>query len=247
MESEFFGHEKGAFTGATERREGRFELADGGTILLDEISEIAPSLQAKLLRVLQEKEFERVGGNKTIEVKVRVIATTNRNLLEEVQKGKFREDLYYRLNVFPIAVPALKDRGEDIMLLANTFLSRHARRHGIEKISFSKNCQKAINSHNWPGNVREMENAVERAVILAEAGEKIEADQLGISNNKLNVKAETSSEVDFSVDESMLDVERKHIKRILEHCNGNRTHASKKLGLNVRTLRNKIKEFNLEE
>ena len=232
---------------ATERREGRFELADGGTILLDEISEIAPSLQAKLLRVLQEKEFERVGGNKTIEVKVRVIATTNRNLLEEVQKGKFREDLYYRLNVFPIAVPALKERGEDIMLLANTFLSRHARRHGIEKISFSKNCQKAINSHNWPGNVREMENAVERAVILAETGEKIEADQLGISNNKLNVKAENTSEVDFSVDESMLDVERKHIKRILEYCNGNRTHASKKLGLNVRTLRNKIKEFKLEE
>ena len=247
MESEFFGHEKGAFTGATERREGRFELADGGTILLDEISEIAPSLQAKLLRVLQEKEFERVGGNKTIEVKVRVIATTNRNLLKEVQKGKFREDLYYRLNVFPIAVPALKERGEDIMLLANTFLSRHARIHGIEKISFSKNCQKAINSHNWPGNVREMENAVERAVILAETGEKIEADQLGISNNKLNVRAETTSGVDFSVDESMLDVERKHIKRILEHCNGNRTHASKKLGLNVRTLRNKIKEFNLEE
>ena len=182
MESEFFGHEKGAFTGATERREGRFELADGGTILLDEISEIAPSLQAKLLRVLQEKEFERVGGNKTIEVKVRVLATTNRNLLEEVENGNFREDLYYRLNVFPIAVPPLRDRKNDILLLANTFLERHARRHGIEKITFAKPCEKAILSHGWPGNVRELENAVERAVILAEPGKKIEADLLGISS-----------------------------------------------------------------
>jgi transcriptional regulator with GAF, ATPase, and Fis domain len=180
MESEFFGHEKGAFTGATERREGRFELADGGTILLDEISEIAPALQAKLLRVLQEKEFERVGGNKTIEVKVRVLATTNRNLLEEVEKGNFREDLYYRLNVFPIAVPPLRDRGDDILLLASTFLERHSRRHGIEKIQFSKTCEKAILSHGWPGNVRELENAVERAVILADSGKKIEADLLGI-------------------------------------------------------------------
>ena len=180
MESEFFGHEKGAFTGATERREGRFELADGGTILLDEISEIAPALQAKLLRVLQEKEFERVGGNKTIEVKVRVLATTNRNLLEEVEKGKFREDLYYRLNVFPIAVPPLRDRGDDILLLANTFLFRHAQRHGIEKISFSKNCEKAILNHQWRGNVRELENAVERAVILVDSGKKVEADLLGV-------------------------------------------------------------------
>jgi DNA-binding NtrC family response regulator len=181
MESEFFGHEKGAFTGATERREGRFELADGGTILLDEISEIAPSLQAKLLRVLQEKEFERVGGNKTIEVKVRVLATTNRNLLEEVEKGNFREDLYYRLNVFPIAVPPLRDRGNDILLLASTFLERHSRRHGIDKIQFSKACEKAILSHGWPGNVRELENAVERAVILADPGKKIEAELLGIN------------------------------------------------------------------
>ena len=183
MESEFFGHEKGSFTGATERREGRFELADGGTILLDEISEIAPSLQAKLLRVLQEKEFERVGGNKTIEVKVRVLATTNRNLLEEVEKGNFREDLYYRLNVFPIAVPPLRDRGDDILLLASTFLERHSRRHGIDKIQFSKTCEKAILTHEWPGNVRELENAVERAVILAESGKKIEAELLGIASS----------------------------------------------------------------
>ena len=249
MESEFFGHEKGSFTGATERREGRFELADGGTILLDEISEIAPSLQAKLLRVLQEKEFERVGGNKTIEVKVRVLATTNRNLLEEVEKGNFREDLYYRLNVFPIAVPALKERGDDILLLANTFLARHARRHGIEIISFSKNCEKAIVAHHWPGNVRELENAVERAVILADAGKKIEADLLGISDSitQEGTQAKVSSNNEESDDETMEDVERKHIKKVLESSAGNRTHAAKKLGLNVRTLRNKIKEYDLEK
>ena len=181
-QSELFGTVKGAYTGANTNRGGLFEAADGGTILLDEISEIAPSLQAKLLRVLQEKEFERVGGNKTIEVKVRVLATTNRNLLEEVEKGNFREDLYYRLNVFPIAVPPLRDRKNDILLLANTFLERHARRHGIEKITFAKPCEKAILTHGWPGNVRELENAVERAVILAEPGKKIEADLLGISS-----------------------------------------------------------------
>jgi DNA-binding NtrC family response regulator len=249
MESEFFGHEKGSFTGATERREGRFELADGGTILLDEISEIAPSLQAKLLRVLQEKEFERVGGNKTIEVKVRVLATTNRNLLEEVEKGNFREDLYYRLNVFPIAVPALRNRDSDILLLANTFLARHARRHGIEEISFSKNCEKAIIAHHWPGNVRELENAVERAVILADAGKKIESDLLGIAvvRTQVGLKSKVSSDSKETDEETMEEVERKHIKKVLESCDGNRTHAAKKLGLNVRTLRNKIKEYGLEE
>jgi two-component system, NtrC family, response regulator AtoC len=252
MESEFFGHEKGAYTGATERREGRFELADGGTILLDEISEIAPSLQAKLLRVLQEWEFERVGGNKTIQVKVRVLATTNRNLTEEVSKGNFREDLYYRLNVFPIVVPPLRERGEDILLLADTFLVRHARRHGIEKISFSKICEKAIQSHNWPGNVRELENAVERAVILSESGKKIEADSLGLgspsvsesraSKFRKSPKAEESSD-----SESMEDVERRHIAKVLAACGGNRTHAAEKLGLNVRTLRNKIKQYAIED
>ena len=248
MESEFFGHEKGAFTGATERREGRFELADGGTILLDEISEIAPSLQAKLLRVLQEKEFERVGGNKTIEVKVRVLATTNRNLLEEVEKGNFREDLYYRLNVFPIAVPALKERGDDILLLANTFLARHARRHGFDKIAFSKNCEKAIVTHYWPGNVRELENAVERSVILADPGKKIEADLLGIRDVAHNVgsKSKATLKNKDPNEKSMEDVEREHIQKVLDSCDWNRTHAAKKLGFNVRTLRNKIKEYDLD-
>jgi transcriptional regulator with GAF, ATPase, and Fis domain len=251
MESEFFGHEKGAFTGATERREGRFELADGGTLLLDEISEIAPALQAKLLRVLQEKEFERVGGNKTIQVKVRVLATTNRNLIEEVEKGNFREDLYYRLNVFPIAVPPLRERKDDIMLLANTFLDRHVRRHGIEKIKFSQSCEQAIKIHSWPGNVRELENAVERAVILAEPGKAIEADLLGLGHLG-NSKAPSSESMkeklstESSAEESMEEVEKRHIMKVLTVCEGNRTHAAEKLGMNVRTLRNKIKQYELE-
>ena len=248
MESEFFGHEKGSFTGATERREGRFELADGGTILLDEISEIVPALQAKLLRVLQEKEFERVGGNKTIQVKVRVLATTNRDLMDEVKKGNFREDLYYRLNVFPIAVPPLRDRDSDILLLANSFLARHARKHGIDEIEFSKDCKRAIESHNWPGNVRELENAVERAVILAEKGNAIEADLLGLNvftGNK-SIDSSTGSETEIGEIESMEEVERKHIQNALQAFDGNRTHAAEKLGLNVRTLRNKIKQYDLE-
>ena len=251
MESEFFGHERGAYTGATERREGRFELADGGTILLDEISEIAPSLQAKLLRVLQEWEFERVGGNKTIQVKVRVLATTNRDLTEEVEKGNFREDLYYRLNVFPIAVPPLRERGDDILLLANTFLLRHARRHGREEISFSKNCEKAIQFHNWPGNVRELENAVERAVILSDPGKKIEAELLGLGNLSIPVASKKSIATsqkeagDQAEIESMEVVEKRHIAKVLASCDGNRTHAAEKLGLNVRTLRNKIKQYSL--
>ena len=245
MESEFFGHEKGSFTGATERREGRFELADGGTILLDEISEIAPALQAKLLRVLQEKEFERVGGNKTIQVKVRVLATTNRDLMDEVKKGNFREDLYYRLNVFPIAVPPLRDRSTDILLLANSFLLRHARKHGIDEISFSKECEIAIESHNWPGNVRELENAVERAVILAEKGKQIEADLLGLNPSSLQNSQSSVSQSGEIL--SMEEVERAHIKKTLISCDGNRTHAAEKLGLNVRTLRNKIKQYELED
>ena len=246
MESEFFGHEKGSFTGATERREGRFELADGGTILLDEISEISSALQAKLLRVLQEKEFERVGGNKTIQVKVRVLATTNRNLLEEVEKGKFREDLYYRLNVFPIAVPPLHERGKDIMLLAKTFLQRHAMRHGLDHVSFSKNCERAIRVHSWPGNVRELENAVERAVILADENKQIEPDLLGLAPLVAKGKPKEDQESTDSELETIEQVEKLHIEKILRKCDGNRTHAAKKLGLNVRTLRNKIKDFEIE-
>ncbi len=178
IESELFGHERGAFTGAAERRTGRFELANRGTLLLDEISEIPMGLQAKLLRVLQERELERVGGTKTIKINVRVIATSNRDLLDYVKKGNFREDLYYRLNVFPIEVPALRDREGDITMLAEAFLQRFARKHRRQLGGFSTGALQELNSYPWPGNVRELQNTVERAVILAEEGRPISASLL---------------------------------------------------------------------
>ena len=247
MESEFFGHEKGSFTGATERREGRFELADGGTILLDEISEISAALQAKLLRVLQEKEFERVGGNKTIQVKVRVLATTNRNLLEEVKKGNFREDLYYRLNVFPISVPALRERGGDMLLLAKTFLARHTFRHGLEQISFSKECEISIQKHQWPGNVRELENAVERAVILSETGKEIEPDLLGLAPTISAIPSKKNDESSEPVDQTIEEIEKQHIEKTLSNVNGDLSKATTILGVSLRTLKSKIKKFEISE
>lgn len=185
MESEFFGHERGAFTGATEQREGRFELADGGTILLDEISEIPITLQAKLLRVLQEREFERVGGNKTIKVDVRVLATTNRDLKKAVERGEFREDLYYRLNVFPVHVPPLRERASDVPLLARHFLQMAERRNGRRNLQFAPGVLEALTRHRWPGNVRELQNVVERATILVEEGQPITLDLMGLPNDLL--------------------------------------------------------------
>jgi DNA-binding NtrC family response regulator len=178
--SELFGHERGAFTGATERREGRFELAHRGTLLLDEVSEIPANLQAKLLRVLQEREFERVGGTKTIKVNVRILATSNRDLLHVVEKGEFRQDLYYRLNVFPVQVPPLRERPEDIPLLAETFLQRFARKHGLKIPGFSDGALRAMASYPWPGNVRELQNIIERAIILSENGRPVSAGALGL-------------------------------------------------------------------
>ena len=180
IESEFFGHERGAFTGATERREGRFELANNGTLLLDEVSEIPPGLQAKLLHVLQEREFERVGGSRTIKVNVRIIATSNRDLLSHVSKGEFRQDLYYRLNVFPVHVPALRERIEDIPLLAEHFLKRFTRKHGVKVTGFSDSACATMLAYRWPGNVRELQNTIERAVILSEPGRPVTAAVLGL-------------------------------------------------------------------
>jgi len=180
IESELFGHERGAFTGATEKREGRFELANRGTLLLDEVSEIPPNLQAKLLRVLQEREFERVGGSKPIKVNVRILATSNRELLRYVEQGSFRADLYYRLNVFPIHVPPLRERGEEIPMLAESFLRLSARRSGIRILGFSPQAMHALRSYRWPGNVRELQNTIERAVILSENDRPISGAALGI-------------------------------------------------------------------
>ena len=180
IESELFGHERGAFTGATEKREGRFELANRGTLLLDEVSEIPPNLQAKLLRVLQEREFERVGGSKPIKVNVRILATSNRELLRYVEQGSFRADLYYRLNVFPIHVPPLRERAEEIPMLAESFLRLSARRSGIRILGFSPQAMHALRSYHWPGNVRELQNTIERAVILSENDRPISGAAFGI-------------------------------------------------------------------
>lgn len=241
IESEFFGHEKGAFTGATQRREGRFELANHGTILLDEISEISPKVQVKLLRVLQEREFERVGGNKTIQVDVRVLATTNRNLLKAVERGEFREDLYYRLNVFPLEVPALRERKEDIPILAEAFLKRFSRKHGVALPGFSDEASKRLLEHNWPGNVRELQNTVERAVILAEAKKPVDVASLGIINSEKASKTIPDKIVPLE------EVEKEYIIRVLEKTGGDRTQAADCLKITPRALSTKVKQYQLDE
>src|ERR1022692_5313249 len=192
IESEFFGHEKGAFTGALNKREGRFELAHGGTILLDEISEISPALQAKLLRVLQEREFERVGGSRTLKVDVRVIATTNRNLTESVEKKEFRQDLFFRLNVVPVFVAPLRERREDIQLLATEFMRRLSRKHGVHVKGFTDAALRVLNEHSWPGNVRELQNVVERAVIMCGDNGMLEPEHLGLAGGASNSAVATA-------------------------------------------------------
>jgi DNA-binding NtrC family response regulator len=259
MESEFFGHEKGSFTGATERREGRFSLANHGTLLLDEVSEIPANLQAKLLRVLQEREFERVGGNRTIKVNVRIIATSNRDLLSYVEKGALRQDLYYRLNVFPVIVPPLRERADDILMLAEHFLRRFARKHGVKVTGFADSARGAIMAYRWPGNVRELQNTIERAVILSEAGRLVTAASLGMpSYLALNdlppdpqlelptgepeaapaLPAAGKGEI-FRLDE----LQKQAIQAALRQTAGNRTQAAAALGISIRTLRNKLQEY----
>ena len=251
IESEFFGHERGAFTGAVNKREGRFELAHGGTILLDEISEISPHVQAKLLRVLQERELERVGGSRTIKVDVRVIATTNRDLEQSVERKEFRQDLYFRLNVVPIFVPPLRERREDILFLAENFMRRFERKHGVKVSGISKECRAALESHNWPGNVRELQNVVERAVILCSDGEELKPVHLGFGGaasaaaGSAGVPAGASSPPTNGEIELLGEIEKRYILRALEQCGGNRTHTARKLGLSIRTLRNKLKEYGI--
>ena len=252
IESEFFGHEKGSFTGATDRREGRFELADGGTLLLDEISEIPPHLQAKLLRVLQEREFERVGGTKTMKVDVRVLATTNRDLMKAVAAGEFREDLFYRLNVFPVHVPSLRERPADIPVLADHFLKRFARLHGRSIPGFSEAAAAALLQHRWPGNVRELQNAIERSVILTETAHPVEASTLGLTAAHAPVPSAAAAPAPGpqsppspkpGASLSLGDVEKEHILRTLESTGGNRAKAADVLQISIRTLRNKLNEY----
>jgi DNA-binding NtrC family response regulator len=252
LESELFGHERGAFTGAHRMRPGRFELADGGTILLDELGEVSPALQAKLLRVLEEEEFERVGGNTTLRVDVRVIATTNRNLPEEIAAGNFREDLYYRLHVLPISMPPLRDRRDDILPLAQHFLETYARRNSVDVPTLSTAASQQLSEWSWPGNVRELENVIQRAVILLQ-GSEVEPSDLSFGPSTFATRTTEIEEVpQESEDEEqaladrlanipVADIERIAILATLSSTGGNKTEAARRLGLTARTLSNKLK------
>ena len=251
IESEFFGHEKGAFTGALTKREGRFELAHGGTILLDEISEISPAVQAKLLRVLQERELERVGGSRTIKVDVRVIATTNRDLEQSVAKKEFRQDLFFRLNVVPVFVPPLREHREDIALLATEFMRRLGRKHGVHTKGFTDAALRVLHEHAWPGNVRELQNVVERAVIMCGDNGMLEPEHLGLTPNAdsaaaaaANLGAAPGVAGSSGAFPTLGELEKQHIFAALDMCKGNRTHAAKMLDVSIRTLRNKLLEYN---
>ncbi|MEM9013961.1 MAG: sigma-54 dependent transcriptional regulator [Pseudomonadota bacterium] len=246
LESELFGHEKGAFTGAVSRRIGKFEEAHGGTLLLDEISEMDVRLQAKLLRVLQERVVDRVGGAKPIPVDIRVIATSNRDLAAEVKAGNFREDLLFRLNVVNLSVPALRDRPSDILALAKHFAVKYAELNAIQERPISEGAQRAIAACRWPGNVRELENTMHRAVLLAQ-GDTIDMDAIRLPDGSSLSAAPASSDPvaqDLLVGRTVAQVEQDLILQTLDHCLGNRTHAASILGISIRTLRNKLKQYN---
>ncbi len=271
LESELFGHEKGSFTGAIGRKIGKFELASGGTLLLDEISEMELGLQAKLLRALQEGEIDRVGGTETVKVDVRVIATTNRNLEDWVKEGKFRQDLYFRLNVIPLRLPALRERGDDIIELASFFLDMYTKEYALPKAKFSQEAIAWLKKYDWPGNVRELQNLMERAVLLAVGKDIVPAHFLldpdnwplfeEDEENQAESKTETEQEENEIPASSSMpapsanthefsgalmplhEVERLMIKKGLEVTQGNRTQAAELLGISVRTLRNKLNEY----
>jgi len=236
LESELFGHERGSFTGAVRTTRGLFQLADGGTLLLDEISEISAALQAKLLRVLQEREVRKVGGAESVSVDVRIIATTNRDLAGEVSRGRFRADLFHRLNVVRIDVPALRSRSEDIAALSSGILSRKATEHDLPRPELEPDALDMLQKHPWPGNVRELENALERALLMHRDG-RIRAQDLALD-------LPSPSADDISLDgRTLQEIERAAIRGALRCHRGNRTHAAKALGVSVRTIRNKIREF----
>lgn len=237
IESEFFGHEKGSFTGAIDRRMGRFELANKGTLLLDEISEIPLHVQAKLLRVIQEKEFERVGGNKSIKVDVRLIATSNRNMKSMIEQKLFREDLYFRLNVVPIHLPPLREREEDILILSNYFLKKFCQDNRKKLKSFSPKAEQTLIEYPWPGNIRELSNTIERAVVMGSSN-LIESQDLRLDPNS---PALLSVPVTKLV--TLNEIEKNHILETLSFCQHNRSQAAQILGISIRTLRNKLKTF----
>src|ERR1700704_6142341 len=255
LESELFGHEKGSFTGAVARRIGKFEEATGGTLLLDEISERDVRLQAKLLRAIQERVIDRVGGTRPVPIDIRIIATSNRNLAEAVREGKFREDLFYRLNVVNLKIPALRERPADVLELADHFVKKYAEANGVARV-LSTEARAQLIANRWPGNVRELENAMHRAVLIAANGEigpdsiiapdgaRLEEQRAAPAVAHAAFAAETVTRA--LVGRTVADVERDLILETLKHCLGNRTHAANILGISIRTLRNKLNEYSAD-
>jgi DNA-binding NtrC family response regulator len=250
LESELFGHEKGAFTGATDRRIGKFEQANGGTIFLDEIGEMSAATQAKLIRVLQEREFTRIGGTENVRVDVRVVSATNRNLEEAVKNGTFREDLYYRLSVFPVLLPALRDRKDDIPLLAAHFLEKFKKRERKAPLtSIAQDALEVLLNYHWPGNVRELENTIERAVVLA-SGTEITMNDLPqaiktLGLNKLQVNRENYIDMNGTLDEIIERVEEKVMKKVFADCDGNVSEVARRLNIGRATIYRKAEKYNL--
>lgn len=242
LESELFGHERGAYTGAISRHVGRFELANEGTLLLDEISEISSNIQAKLLRVLEEEEFERVGGEKTIKIDVRIVATTNRNLMEEIHKGTFREDLFYRLNVVPIFLPPLRERREDIPLLVDYYLKKYSLENNAVVKSIDKETMNYLCQYNWPGNVRELKNIMQRVVVMG-SPEILQIEQFTSLFTYHDMKRYDNT---LTPGKAIEDVERDLIYNTLEKTGGNKTRAAELLKITTRTLRNKLNKYSAE-
>ncbi|HEU4681238.1 MAG TPA: sigma 54-interacting transcriptional regulator, partial [Gemmatimonadales bacterium] len=242
VESELFGHERGAFTGAESRKQGRFELANSGTIFLDEIGELSPATQVKLLRVLQEREFERVGGTEPVRVDVRVIAATNRNLEKALAEGTFREDLYYRLNVFPIFIPPLRERKPDVLPLADFFVEKYARAHGKTIKRISTTAIDLLACYRWPGNVRELENTIERAVLMAD-GEVIHGHHLPPT---LQTAEATGTVVSTSLGGAVATFERSLLVDALTTTRGNRSKAARLLSTTERVVNYKVKKYGID-
>lgn len=238
LESELFGHEKGAFTGADRERDGKFVQAAGGTLFLDEIGETSQAMQVKMLRVLQEQELQRVGGEETIFTDARIIAATNRDLEEEVRKGNFREDLYYRLNVVTVHVPPLRERGEDVSLLVQFFVEKFAVKNRREVTGITPECMQLLASYQWPGNVRELENAIERGVILMR-GEQLTEKSLPLSIQKQGAESKVAAVQGASLEE----VEKQQILKTLEETGGNKSEAARRLGITRKTLQNKLQKY----
>lgn len=258
LESELFGHEKGAFTGAIARRIGKFEEANTGTLLLDEITEMDARLQAKLLRAIQERIIDRVGGSRPVPVDIRIIATSNRNLNDAVRQGDFREDLLYRLNVVNLKIPPLRERPEDIVALADHFSEKYADANGLPKRPISPDARRQLMTARWPGNVRELENTIHRAVLLTTGNEigidairtpeglPVEDNLVGFGSVAQQALSAAETMTRTLVGRTVADVERDLILETLDHCVGNRTHAANILGISIRTLRNKLKQYSEE-